>query len=279
MKIQQLWKSLGPILLSALSLFVSSLVIQSIGQAIDPTFSLCSNRGLGKITLTVLVMLHIIALLFFQSRTLIKAWLETNFLFFKSTRWLKTFFLYFIAGFSLHALLLALCFGVGVVEYNQNLPVFKITLLARLAFGLVATFFLAWTEELIFRGTLYPFFAQHLPCLTSTLLTSIIFVFAHTISGTLTLPLGIGLFLLGFSLNIVFITTGKLYAGMGIHAGLVFVKVVLRRIPLFQGQTPDQWPWWFAQDLRQAPLIHILFLLVILILLWRYRRKLHSKVL
>lgn len=64
---------------------------------------------------------------------------------------------------------------------------------------------------------------------------------------------------------------------MGIHAGLVFVKVILRRLPLIGYLPEEQWQWWFAQDLRQAPLVHILFAIIILTLIIIYRKKLRTQ--
>jgi len=54
---------------------------------------------------------------------------------------------------------------------------------------------------------------------------------------------------------------------MGAHAGLVYIKVLLRRIPLIT--IPTAIPWWFSPDLRQSIIIHILFALAIVgIMLW-----------
>jgi hypothetical protein len=51
-------KNIGPILLSALSIFMSFFIIQPIALYLDPTFSLFANRGIGKIGITVLVLAH-----------------------------------------------------------------------------------------------------------------------------------------------------------------------------------------------------------------------------
>jgi membrane protease YdiL (CAAX protease family) len=127
---------------------------------------------------------------------------------------------------------------------------------------------LAWTEELIFRGTIFPYFEQFYSTIPSIVLTSLIFMLVHNLKNPLMLlscdwKLGLGLFLLGVLLNQIFVITRKLYAGMGVHAGLVFVKVVLRRIP-FLSSVPD---------LRQSYLVHILFLFTIVTLFFVYRKK------
>jgi hypothetical protein len=84
--------------------------------------------------------------------------------------------------------------------------------------------------------------------------------------------LGLGLFLLGFLLNLVFIISQKLYVGMGVHAGLVYVKVFLRRIPCIT--YASSLPWWLNSDLRQSLITHLLFAVVITFLLIRARKSL-----
>ncbi|MFH1832478.1 MAG: type II CAAX endopeptidase family protein [bacterium] len=275
---QRIWKSVGPIVLSALSLFISSIILQPIAFFLDPSFSLMANRGVGKIALTVLVILHIILLISFQPTKFLHSWLETNLTFFKSKNWLLDFSHFFALGSLLHILALILFVTLGATVLDTTLiPTLNSSIAFKVLLGFIATFFLAYTEELIFRGTLYPFFAQNMLPLTSVVLTSFIFVVAHAISGTLTTKLFIGLFLLGMFLNLIFVISGKLYLGMGFHAGLVFIKVFLRRIPLITQKVFDCEPWWFAQDLRQSSLIHIFFIIIIIVLCLRYRPKLIIK--
>jgi hypothetical protein len=84
--------------------------------------------------------------------------------------------------------------------------------------------------------------------------------------------LGLGLFLLGMMLNIIFVITQKLYTGMGAHAGLVFVKVILRRARFLVFLPAAQLPCWVNPDLRQSVLIHIMFVAVNIGLIIRYRK-------
>lgn len=257
-------KSFGPIALSALSIFICMLLIQPLACKLDPSFSLYANRGIGKIGITLLVFTHIFMLLLIAPKKIWSQFININFSFFASTSWIRTFFSYVGIFFVLHALFLGSFIPLNAAVYhNAAHSMLSFSLAGRIAFGFVVTFFLAWTEELIFRGTVYPLIAQHMSPLWSAIWTSIIFMGAHDLHNPLNLithtwKLGLGLFLLGLFLNLVFITTKKLYTGMGIHAGLVFVKVVLRRLPLITFLPSEYIPWWLAQDLRQAPLAHIL---------------------
>ncbi len=275
---QRIWNSIGPILLSALSIFLSFLLIQPIAIFFDPSYTLLANRGLGKIAFTVLVIVHILLLLTFQTKNFLRRWFQTNVLFLKSTQWLKTFSCFFISFCFLHTLFLFICYGLGAISYVAPSVKSINSLIFKMGLGFIATFFLAWTEELIFRGTLYPFFEKTFSVFTSMFLTSFIFMLAHDLTNPFNLisrdwKLGLGLFLLGFLLNQLFVLNKNLYAGMGAHAGLVFVKVFLRRLPLVGYFDEAQWPWWFAKDLRQAHLVHILFFLIIIILLLIMSKK------
>jgi len=202
-----------------------------------------------------------------------------NFLFFKKKNWIKTFFKYFIIFFSFHVLLLVIFYYSDFLFYNPLWGTLNSKLILRTLFGFVATFFLAWTEELIFRGTLYPFFRQNLKPIGSLLLTSLIFMLVHDLNNPLNLvtknwDLGLGLFLLGIILNLIFIGTKKLYTSMGSHAGLVFVKVILRRAPIVLFLPPKLLPFWVNRDLRMSLLTHLLFTITIVILAFYYKEDL-----
>jgi membrane protease YdiL (CAAX protease family) len=147
-----------------------------------------------------------------------------------------------------------------------------------LLLGFVATFFLAWSEEAIFRGTLYPFLCRSFNPWAGMIATSFIFSLAHNLHNPLGLlttewRLGLGLFLLGLLLNTVFALSNKLYVSMGIHAGLVFVKVILRRIPLIT--LAPTLPWYLHADLRQSTITHLLFIFTIAGIIFIYRERLH----
>ncbi len=277
--LQHRWfKSLGPIVLSAFSIFISFLLIQPIALLLDPTFSLFANKGMGKIGLTILVLVHIVWLLFMAPKAMWRSFIQTNFSFFLSRTWLKSFFSLFALFFILHLSFLGIFVFSGAAHLDLNcLQTLNSSFFFKVAFGFIATFFLAWTEELIFRGTVFPLLAQELSPLTSALIASFIFMAAHDLSNPLNLvtihwKLGLGLFLLGLFLNLIFIVTKKLYAGMGVHAGLVFVKVLLRRLPLLAYAPISMIPWWLDIDLRQSPLVHAA-LLIGCILIVLYNRK------
>lgn len=275
------WKSLGPIVISAFSVFITFLILQPLALLLDPAWTLLSSRSIGKITLTVIVIEHILLLIFLQSRQFLQQWFQTNLRFLESLRWLKSFFLFFLTFFCLHSLILLSFYCAGYLIYDPAWGIIKPSLVLRTAFGFVVTFFLAWTEELIFRGTVYPLLVQHLSKLESVFLASLIFMLCHDLTNPLNLmtkdwKLGLGLFLLGMMLNLIFVVTGKLYSGMGAHAGLVFVKVILRRARFLVFLPAAQLPLWVNEDLRQSTLIHALFAIVNLSLIIMHRKKLFS---
>lgn len=280
--IKKVFKAFGPILLSALSIFISFKVLQPIAYLIDPSFNLLSNRGIGKVAFVTLVILQIILFIVTQSKQFFNKFLKTNILFFSKLDWIKKYLKYFIIFFSLHALMLCIFVLVGFAKFNPILENITLKLFLRILFGFIVTFFLAWTEELIFRGTLFPYFEQTLSTFSSLIITSVIFMFVHNLTNPLDLittnwRLGLGLFLLGLLLNLIFIDTKKLYTGMGAHAGLVFVKVFLRRMPLLIFLPATQLPSWINKDLRMSNLIHIFFLIAVIIMFIKTRKKLFNQ--
>ena len=123
---------------------------------------------------------------------------------------------------------------------------------------------LALTEEIMFRGTLFPYFVQWLRPITAVFVTSLCFMIVHFLPNPVMQlytdwPIGLGLFLLGFMLNLIFIKTGTMYANIGTHAGLVYVKVILRKMRFLVFAPAADLPWLLNADLRQAPLVHLFF--------------------
>lgn len=276
--IKKITKAFGPIILSALSLIITFNILQPFAYFLDTSFNLLSNRGIGKVAFITLVILQIILFLVVLSTKFLKNFLKTNLYFFSEKDFCKKFFKFFILFFGLHIFMLYFFYILGFASYNQFWGSFSFSLLFRIFFGFIVTFFLAWTEELIFRGTIFPYFEQTLTTFSSLCITSIIFMFVHDMKNPLNLitknwQLGLGLFLLGFLLNLIFIETRKLYTGMGAHAGLVFVKVILRRMPLLIFLPTEIIPFWVNRDLRMSSLVHILFIISIIFMLIRNRKK------
>ena len=269
LKLCTLFRVLGPVVLSAFSILCVCLLINPIACALDPSFHLLANRGLGKVTLSIIVIFHIFLLACFAKNTFFQKFLDTNIRFFKKTSWLKDFFLFFTTFSLLHVLFLTCLVIGGFVDYTPvgwaRLP----SMVGNLLWGFIVTFFLAWSEEVIFRGTLYLYLEQTLRPFYSVILTSFVFMLVHNLSNPLVFfgsewRLGLGLFLLGMLLNLIFTATNKLYTGMGAHAGLVYIKVALRRLPLL---AYPALPFWLSVDLRQSLIVHALFFLGIIIAL------------
>lgn len=258
---------MGPIVLSALSLFLSFIILQPFALFLSPTFNLLASRGIGKVAFVTMAIYQILLLLSTQSPLFLQNFFKRNLFFFAKAqpsvkeKWLSSFSFLFIIFFCFHSLILLLFYGLGIIAYNPYWGTITAGLLGKTLFGLFVVFMLAWTEELIFRGTLFPYFEQYYATIPSLFLTSLIFMLVHNLRNPLALittdwKLGLGLFLLGVLLNQVFAITRKLYTGMGIHAGLVFVKVIIRRAPFLTN----------VPDLRQSHLVHILFIGTILLL-------------
>ena len=271
------WKVSGPIVLSACSLFITFHIIQPLATWLNPTYTLLANRSVGKFALSFMVLLQLVLFLLVQPKNFLHRVLDSAIGSFKRPGWLRMMGLFFIFFFALHWLILGGLWQSGFALYNPAWGTFTTSLVVRTLFGLFVTFLLAWSEEVIFRGFIYEYITTSYSILPSILCASTIFMLAHDLSNPLSLlttnlSLGIGLFLLGMLLNLIFVLTGSLVASIGAHMGLVFVKVVLRRARFLTFAPMSA--WWAHADLRQAPAVHLLFLVVILGIVYKFRKKL-----
>ncbi len=258
----QLIGNRGPIAISALSLCISFHCLQPLALTCDPTFSLLAGRGIGKIALILMVLVHCGLLVASMRQSLARRWCAINVQFFGATTWLRSFAGMFLLFALLHAAMLVAASQPHCITIDSQALTLIPSKLGSLFFGLVTVFFLAWTEELIFRGTIFFILSQRLSVMSSMLITSGIFALSHNLINPLAMVisqwrLGLGLFLLGLFLNTLFVATGTLAYSMGAHAGLVYIKVILRRIPLIA--YTQEAPWWFNADLRQCLVVQALF--------------------
>ena len=275
----RVWRILGPVVLSALSLLIAFKILQPFASFLSCNFNLLSNRGIGKAAFIIMVILQIILLLICSNKKLFNKFFNLSFCFFYKEKWVKSFLKYFAVFFALHAAMQLLFFLLGYSQLNPISINFNISFVLKMLLGLFAAFMVAWTEESIFRAMIYNYFRQFTNTIPSIFITSIIFMFAHDLSNPLNLvtknwQLGLGLFLLGILLNLIYVLSGKLYTAMGAHMGLVAVKVVLRRIKIFSIIPEVNWPFWVNSDLRKSFLIHVLFAIAIIVLIYMNYKKL-----
>lgn len=273
--------TIGPICASALSCIASFFLLQSLACSLCQDFNLLSNRGVGKFAFMTLVILHLIGLCMLMPSSFLKTFISTNTSFFRTRSWLKDFFVFFSLFALLHILFLLTGVATGYAVFNPTLSLSYTKLTSSLVIGFIATFLLAWSEEMIFRGTLYRYLSLNMPPFPSIIITSILFSLAHNLTApwqllTTDYQLGLGLFLLGLLLNLIFVITNKLYCSMGAHAGLVFIKVCLRRAPIITLLPLNNLPWWLAIDLRQSFFVHLIFILCSIALCIRYKKSIFT---
>ncbi len=268
--------------LSALSFFISFVILELLAIFTTPYVTLLSSRGLGKVLFVSMGIYQLVLLLLTHTKMFWNSFINRNLMFLIKENWIPKFAKLFCIFFALHSIILAILYYMGHVRYSSLWGPINIFLILKTLFGLFVVFMLAWTEELIFRGTVYPYIRQYYSKLISLFATSLIFMLAHDLKNPLRListewKLGLGLFLLGILLNQVFIVTNKLYTGMGIHAGLVFVKVILRRARFLVFVSSEKLPWYINQDLRQSHLVHLLFIICIIIIFKLNKEKFTNK--
>ncbi len=262
---------------SALSLIISFWLIQPLALWLDPTFSLLANRAVGKFAFTTLVISHLVLLGTVLPRSLLRVFFDSCVLFVVRKDWVGIFFRYFAVFAAFHVVVLLVSIALGAAVFNPDWGSVSTSLLLQLLAGFVVTFLLAWTEELIFRGVIYLHCTSFCSPYSSAVAASTVFMFAHNLRAPWTLVtshwrLGLGLFLLGLLLNLIFASTGKLAASMGAHAGLVYVKVFLRRAPIVTFLPVADTMLFLHPDLRQSLMVHALMAIGIVFLYYRMQR-------
>ncbi len=258
-------ESLGPIFLSALSFCLSMTFIVFFSTAICPEISLFANSGWGKALFMAAGIWQAIVLVLFTAPIKIIPQIWHAFSWPASYKHIKTF-LWFTALFSIaHCVVLFIYFFTGNAElqYSNALDKLMSARWYQLLLSLLAPATLAWSEEFIFRGVTFSYLRTRMNFLSAALLSSFVFMIVHDLSNPLNLltrdwQLGVGLFLLGLFLTYVMSYMETIAASAGAHAGLVFIKVVLRKFPLLVITENNH--LFFPEDLRMSVITHLLLL-------------------
>ncbi len=274
----QIWKAVGPILLSALAIFIDYLLLQVLANKLEIGLNLLSSRGLGKIIFTSLVFYQMLLLLSTYPYSFMQK-LKKTILFFSEPRWFLSYLLFLLIFCLLHFSFLEGLILTGYAHYAK--VTITNTVFLNILWGFIVVFLLAWTEEAIFRGFIYQQINQYCNPIPAILLTSLIFMLSHDFAMPTNLltknwQLGVGLFSFGILLNTIYVATNKLYCSMGAHAGIVFMKVILRKARFIIISTTNL-PFWLNVDLRQSILVHLLFLFVASIVILTNKQKFSEK--
>ena len=130
----------------------------------------------------------------------------------------------------------------------------------------------AAVEELIFRGVLFNYLlygTSRWRVARATLISSLIFAFAHNLGDPLSwftlhkAPLFLGLTLLGMLLATAYFNTGSLACSAGIHTGLAWIGLLNGRTHL-DGLLRGNWLMGASKDLRTAPMVWVLFIVLMI---------------
>ncbi len=281
--VQQQYKSstyikqaVGPLFLTALSFLLFSWGADVAGKFfISPNWNILASRGFAKILFTLISLSHLGFFLFLDGRTSFPFFARRNMIFYFPPSWFSRYMRWWTIFFSLHLLVLLFFIVLGDASLNYNFITSRTFpfLFCYFLGGCLATFFLALTEEIIFRGSIFPYVRQYASPLTALFITSFIFSACHGLPRPdLFLwnepQVAIGLFLFGCLLNAIYLCMGRLYYSMAAHAGMVSVKVLMRKIPFITFSSTSH--WWVHPDGRQAFIIHILFCFAFLFFIFRF---------
>ncbi|MBL4587959.1 CPBP family intramembrane metalloprotease [Candidatus Babeliales bacterium] len=261
---QKIYRSVGSLIAAALSLFLWSYAFQAGVYYFDLGINILSEKNMGKIIFTFLVLLHVDLFLRLQKKEYVDTFYQTMFSFFYSWRSLISFFYYFFLFFLIHVAVLGLFVSMGHASFISFSSSLSYYFFKKTMWGFIATFFLVWSEEAIFRAALFNHFNRFVSVKPAIFVTSLCFMVAHSLQDPVHFfihewRIAVGLFLFGVMLNSLYVSTGKIITSMGAHAGVVFVKVLQRRILFVQFMPQISSIWLIDADLRQSLLAYLLF--------------------
>jgi membrane protease YdiL (CAAX protease family) len=267
-RVSKIIQCLGPIFIAALFLLLNFYAVQALIDYYVLGINLLSEKNLGKIIFSLMVMLTIDLFLRFQNKKYLSHFYQTVFGIFR-WRSITIFGFYFFLFFLFHLATITLFVGMGHAQFIACLDGLTSSFFLKAVWGFVATFFLVWSEEAIFRVALFNHFHRFLKTIPAMIITSLCFMAAHGLVNPYHFfvhewRIAIGLFLFGLMLNSIYVKTGNVMANMGAHAGVVFVKVLQRRLFFVQFLPHIQSFWLIDADLRQSVLACIFFFLITL---------------
>ena len=247
------------------AIFLVCASIQLLARLAHIPLDLTANKGAGQALLYVIVLLgaKFFALWVWKPRTG-PSWS----MYWQSRRVaLRGFGLTTAFTLAAQILLYSLLLVTGDSRLNLH------SLNAKIALGTVSALLivpiLAATEETIFRAFIFQYLrgTQKPIAWGATCGSALLFALSHQFHGLLdwlqpqSYSLLAGLFLLGVLLAVVYQATGSLTCSIGVHAALVWLDVFRKRTDLVQ---IHQTQWWMGtnNDLRTAPVIWLLFLLL-----------------
>lgn len=230
---------------------------------LDPGFF--RHSGLGHVSFYVLFVLNVLLFQRFVNR---KSFSSLGLQ--RYSGWPTTVFRGWIAGSIAFIVYTWIMDAAGIVDLQLRDGVDRIVV--ALLIGLSA-FAIAATEEILFRGFFLQTMLGDLPKWLAIGVTGVIFVFFHKlgrIQDFWTIPyemmLGGGIFCLNILLCAAYLKSKTLYLPIGIHSGLVFAKVVFRKLKLVEVLEPNSYWFGLDGDARRGFFAWVLFLAGIFLL-------------
>lgn len=172
-----------------------------------------------------------------------------------------------VIAFVFYSLLMG---AFGVVEFKYRPGIERLITAFFVAFS---AFMIALTEEILFRGFFLQTLLNDLPKWIAVTITGIIFVLFHDLAHPQSfftesrqMMLAGGLFCLNVLLCFAYLKSKTLYLPIGIHAGLVFAKIVFRKMKLMHTLQPESYLFGIDGDARRGFAAWLLFLSGIFVL-------------
>lgn len=202
---------------------------------------------------------------------------------FKWKRSLAAILVFACVSFGISYIMIFIMLALDAIELRERWwIIFTVYVLPEIPRMILVAIASAFVQELLFRGFLMRYLrwnqSNAVTC-GAIVFSAFVFAFVHELSNPIAwadpnhFKLFIGLFILGCALCVIYLCSGSLMVGVGLHAGFLIVEWTIKRVALVR---TDQWWMPANQDVRTAALVWILFT-VLAVLAYFWRNKLSQK--
>jgi membrane protease YdiL (CAAX protease family) len=188
--------------------------------------------------------------------------------------WLRFLMIGVVLGSGYSIIRFFILYNTGAISVIKLFPAPLSTVIIPTIFLIVSNCYIAFSEEMVFRGYLIHALPRKLKWHSSILISALLFLLGHSLNGITSVTRIIELLFLGLTLGIIYVGTKSLWAAVGLHFGLDFFGFFLggdgeasRQYILLAEKTNN---YVSLMRLTDAILPVVIFVLVILITKLRF---------
>lgn len=141
--------------------------------------------------------------------------------------WLRCLIIGVVLGSGYSIIRFFILYNTGAIKVIKLFPTSFSAVIIPTIFLMVSNCYIAFSEEMVFRGYLIHALPPNLKRNIAILISSLLFLLGHSINGITSVSRIIELLFLGLTLAVIYVGTKSLWAAVGLHFGLDFFSFFL----------------------------------------------------